>query len=135
MLLPSLHDYFLVSYEVDCEGRRIRLRAKPDMRAGAILSPPSGHVIEFSGVEAYSFKNDVFGNVIFSLTEVSVEKILLDHGREIEDGYRVAGAPGSWAADLAKASKMLGAKGLMGFVLSSSYGLSGWILAKKWVVL
>jgi hypothetical protein len=42
----------------------------------------------------------------------------------------MVGAP-PWAADLASAAELLAEKGTQGFVLSSSYGLSGWILARK----
>ena len=131
IVLPSLHDYLLVSYEVDCEARRIELRAKPDARAEAVSDSSLGCVIEFGGVEGYNFRNDAFGNIIFSLMEVPIEKIVLDYGSEIEECYRMAGAPGAWAGDLGAASEILVAKGVMGFVLSSSYGLSGWILAKE----
>jgi hypothetical protein len=91
--------------------------------------------VEFSGVEGYNFKNDAFDNIIFSLTEVSADKILLDHGSEIEEYSRMAGAPGQWADDLKAASAILGAQGVKGFELSSSYGLSGWVLAKQAAVL
>jgi hypothetical protein len=134
-MLPSLHDWFLVSYEVDCEGRRIRLRAKRDPRLEPVSGSLEGRTIEFGGVEGYNFENDAFGNIIFSLTEVSVAQILLDHGSEIEESYRMAGAPGRWADDLKAANAILEAKGVSGFVLSSSYGLSGWLLASEWTVL
>ena len=43
----------------------------------------------------------------------------------------MAGTPDSWAADLASAPQALTSKGIQGFILSSSYGLSGWVLAKE----
>ncbi|MGV7214119.1 hypothetical protein [Bradyrhizobium sp. UFLA05-112] len=46
----------------------------------------------------------------------------------------MAGAPGPWAADLAAAAQVLAAKDVKGFILSSSYGLSGWVLAKEALV-
>ncbi|QQO22456.1 hypothetical protein JJB98_22245 [Bradyrhizobium diazoefficiens] len=130
-MLPSLHDYFLISYEVHCEARRITLRTRPDTRPHPGISPSLDRVVLFDGVEGYHFEGDAFGNIIFSLTEVPVEKLLLDHQTEINDSYRMSGAPGPWAADLSSAGAMLGAKGIRGFELSSSYGLSGWLLAKQ----
>lgn len=85
----------------------------------------------FEGVEGYHFWDDAFGNIIFSLTEIPIDKVLLDYGSEIRKSYRMSGAPGSWAGDLGSASAILGAKSIRGFQLSSSYGLSGWILAKE----
>lgn len=128
-MLPSLHDYFLISYEVQCEARRITLRARPDTRPDPAPDQASDCIIMFEGVEGYHFWDDAFGNIIFSLTEIPIDKVLLDYGSEIRESYRMSGAPGSWAGDLGSASAILGAKSIRGFQLSS--GLSGWILAKE----
>jgi hypothetical protein len=129
--LPSFHDNFLVSYEVNCEARQIKMRAKRDPRVPALNEDRTSRTIVFNGVEGYQFENDNFGNIIFSLEAVSVEQILADYGSQIAESYRMAGAPNSWAADLSSAPQVLAAKGVQGFVLSSSYGLSGWVLAKE----
>ena len=131
--LPSLHDNFLVSYEVNCETRQIKLRAKPDPRdpAKAEVQP---HTVIFNGVEGYQFENDAFGNIIFSLTVISIAELIAEYGPRIAESYHWAGAPGPWAADLSTAPQTLTAKGVQGFVLSSSYGLSGWVLAKEFLV-
>lgn len=129
-VLPSLHDDFLISYKVHCAERRITLRAQRDTRPHA-PDPASDRIIVFEGVEGYHFEGDAFGNIIFSLTEISIDKILLDYRLEIAKSYRMSGAPGPWAADLDSASAVLRGKGIRGFELSSSYGLCGWILAKE----
>jgi hypothetical protein len=133
-MLPSLHDDFLVSYEVNCETRQIKLRAKRDPRIPIVDEERTSRTIVFNGVEGYQFANDNFGNIIFSLEAVSVEQILAGHGSQIAESYRLGGAPNSWAADLSSAPQVLAAKGVQGFVLSSSYGLSGWVLAKEALV-
>lgn len=130
-MLPSLHDDFLVSYAVNCETRQIKLHVKPDTRGNSRNEDRIARTITFKGVEAYQFENDAFGNIIFSLDAVTVGQILATYGARIEESYRMAGAPGPWAADLASATETLTAKGVKGFILSSSYGLSGWILAKE----
>ena len=130
-MLPSLHDDFLISYEVHCQARRIVLRARRDTRPEPKPDPVLDRIIAFEGVEGYRFWDDAFGNIIFSLAEVPIDKILLHHRSEIEESYRMSGAPGPWASDLDCAVAVLGAKGVKGFELSSSYGLSGWILAKE----
>jgi hypothetical protein len=131
--VSSLHDNFLVSYEVNCEARQIKLHAKVDPRDPAKREQQPRTVV-FNGVEGYQFENDAFGNIIFSLEAVSIEQVLADHGSGIAESYRIAGAPGPWAADLASAAQGLAAKGVQGFILSSSYGLSGWVLAKEALV-
>jgi hypothetical protein len=133
-MLPSLHDDFLVSYEVNCETRQIKLRAKRDPRVPAANGERENHTIVFNGVEGYQFENDNFGNIIFSLEVVPVERVLAIYGSQIATSYSMAGAPNSWAADLASAPQVLIAKGTQGFILTSSYGLSGWILAEEALV-
>ena len=132
-MLPSLHDDFLTSYEVNCETRQIKLHARPDPRDPA-KSQQWPRTIVFDGVEGYQFENDAFGNIIFSLEVVSIEQVFAGCGDRIMESYRQAGAPGPWAADLASAARSLMAEGVQAFVLSSSYGLSGWVLAKRVLV-
>jgi hypothetical protein len=133
-MLPSLHDDFLVAYEVNCETHQIKLYAKRDPRIPAGNEEPPTRIIVFNGVEGYHFENDAFGNIIFSLEATPVGTLLSKYGSRIAESYHSAGAPGPWAADLVAAPEILAAKGVQGFILSSSYGLSGWILAKEVLV-
>ena len=133
-MLPSLHDDFLISYEVNCETRQIKLHAKRDPRRLVVGGEQTTRTIIFNGVEGYHFENDNFGNIIFSLEQVPVEQLLATYGSRIADSYRMAGAAGSWAADLTSAPQALMAVGIRGFILSSSYGLSGWVLANEALV-
>ena len=128
--LPSFHDDFLVSYEVDCENRRIRLHTRVDPRERAKRGQRPRTFI-FNGVEGYQFENDAFGNIIFALEAVSIEQLFAEYGARIAESSRLAGAPGPWAGDIAAAPHSLKAKGVQAFRVSSSYGLSGWILAKE----
>jgi hypothetical protein len=132
-MLPSLHDDFLVSYEVNCEVRQIRLHTRPDLRDPA-KREERPRTIVFNGVEGYQFENDAFGNIIFSLRRVLVEQLIAERGAQIAQSFSMAGAPGSWAADLASAAQALTTMGIQAFDLSSSFGLSGWILAKEALV-
>ncbi len=132
-MLPSLHDDFVVAYEVNCEARQIKLHTKPDPRDVA-KREQSPRTIVFNDVEGYQFDDDAFGNIIYSLAAVSIEQVFADYGSRIAESYRMAGAPGPWAADLAAAAQAFAAKGVKGFVLNSSHGLSGWVLAKEVLV-
>ena len=125
-VLPSLHDNLLVAYEVDCEGRRIKIRARRPQWPNHF---DRDRIIVFTGVEAYQFQNDAFGNVISSVEQISVEELISRFGAQIERSYIEAGAPGTRAFDLSTAAVTLGTQQTQGFMLSSSYGLSGWILA------
>lgn len=123
-MLPSFHDDYLVSYEVNCETRRIKLHVR------SRESELANRIVVFTGVEGYRFENDAFGNIIFSLELISVEQLMAEYGSDISKSFRMAGAPGPWAVDLAAAAQALIAKRVQGFILSSSYGLSGWVLAR-----
>jgi len=127
----SIHDNLLVSYEVQCEARTITLRTEC-----RVPGKPTEFInVILDGVEGYSFQNDAFGNIILSLDAVPLEYLLKEFGAEIRESYRVGGSPGPWAANLESASEYLRDRGVKGFILSSSYGLSGWILAKEMSVL
>jgi hypothetical protein len=122
----SLHDNLLVSYEVQCEARTITLRTEHRVSG----KPPEFTNAVFDGVQGYSFQNDAFGNIVFELETVSVEDLLTEFGAEISESYRTGGSPGPWAANLDSAPGFLREREIKGFILSSSCGLSGWILAK-----
>ena len=127
----SVHDNVLVSYEVQCEARTITLRTE-HREPG---EPTKFTNAVFDGVQGYSLQNDAFGNIIFDLETVPLENLLAEFNAEIGDSYRIAGSPGPWAANLDSAPEYLRQLGIRGFILSSSYGLSGWILAKEMLVL
>jgi hypothetical protein len=127
----SIHDNLLVSYEVKCEARTITLRTECRVPE----EPTEFTNVIFEGVEGYSFQNDAFGNIIFDVEWVSVETLLTQFGGEIAESYRMSGSPGKWAANLASAPEYLRDRGIKAFILSSSCGLSGWVVAKEMSVL
>jgi hypothetical protein len=125
-----IHDNLLISYEVHCEKRTIILRTEYRVED----KPTEFTNVVFEGVQGYNFENDAFGNIILDLATVSVEYLLTAYGPQISESYRMAGSPGTWAANLDSAPDCLREQGIKGFVLSSSYGLSGWVLAKEMLV-
>jgi hypothetical protein len=129
-MTPSIHDNQLVSCEVQYEKRTITLRTEYRVEN----KPTEFTNVVFEGVQGYNFENDAFGNIILDLATVSVEYLLTAYGPQIAESYRMAGSPGTWAANLDSAPDYLRGQGIKGFVLSSSYGLSGWVLAKEMLV-
>jgi hypothetical protein len=126
MSLP-IHDNLLVPYEVQCEARTITLHTEHR----AQNKPTEFTNVIFTRVEGYHFKDDAFGNIVFGLETVPVEQFRAEHHSEIAESFRAAGSPGPWAAHLDKAAELLDQKGVQPFVLSSSIGLSGWVLARQ----
>jgi hypothetical protein len=123
-MTPSIHDNLLISYEVRCEERIITLRTE--------FRPKQEFVdVIFKGVQGYRFENDAFGNIIFDVETIGVDQLLKEHGEEISESYSMGGAYGPWASNLETAPARLLEQGTQGFILSSSIGLSGWILARE----
>jgi hypothetical protein len=123
----SVHDNVLISYEVQCEARTIILRTEYRVKN----EPTEFTNVIFNDVQGYHFRNDAFGNIIFGLEPVPVEEFLAEYGPEISESNRVAGSPGPWAASLDTASGHLRERGIQAFILSSSLGLDGWVLARE----
>jgi hypothetical protein len=119
----SVHDNFLVSYEVLCEQHEIRLHTEFRDR-----QPIERTDVIFRGVEAYHFYRDNFQTIIFDITEDSAEGILAEDSARFEEGRRYSW-PGPWNNSDAAIKAHLKERGVRGFSLSSSFGMCGWILA------
>jgi hypothetical protein len=124
-MTKSVHDNLLVSYEVHCERREIRLLT--EHRYGS--APFAQTVILFTGVEAYHFHHDCFGTILFDIEEVSAESILTERLAEFQEGYRLSGWPRFWRDSLDEVQRYLREQATRGFELSSSIGMTGWVLA------
>jgi len=122
----SIHDNLLVSYEVQCEERTITLRTEYRVKS----KPTEFTNVVFEGVRGYRFENDVFGNIMFDAEPVPAEYFLKEYSTQISELYRMTGLP-IWAANLASAAEDMREQGIKAFILSSSLGLSGWVLAKQ----
>ena len=123
----SIHDNLLVSYEVRCEARTIVLRTERRTEN----QPTTSVNVIFNGVQAYRFENDAFGNIILGLESVGLDEFLTEYGTQICGSHKQAGSPGPWAVTLETASQHLHSLETQSFILSSTYGLSGWILARE----
>jgi hypothetical protein len=124
----SVHDNHLVSYEVLSEQRKIVLRT--EYRDGGAV--PEVTTVIFTGVEGYHFQRDCFGNILFDVEKVPVERVLEECGDEIRAATDYVTWP--WVKDLGKAHEWLRSKGIDGFYIDSSVGLCGWVLARDAVL-
>ncbi len=121
----SVHDNFLVSYEVLSEQRQIRLHTEFRDKG-----EPFEHTdVVFTGVSAYHFWQDCFANIIFDIDETAPEAVYNGHRAEFEAGWRY-GWPGDWGKTEEAALAYFRKHGVRGFTLQSSCGMAGWILAK-----
>ena len=85
--------------------------------------------VVFEGGEGYAFRNDAFGNIVFDVETVLVEHVLAEFGAQILESHHIGGGPGPWAAP-----EYLREHGIKGFILTSSFGLSGWVLAREFSI-
>jgi hypothetical protein len=74
----SVHDNLLISYEVQCETRRIILRTEYRVKN----EPTEFTNVIFKDVQGYHFENDAFRNIILGFETVPVEEFLAKYGPE-----------------------------------------------------
>ncbi len=122
----SVHDNVLVSYEVNCEQRSICLHTQFRDRG-----PPFELTdVVFAGVVAYQFEHDsTIGTILFDIEDVAA----IDVWRENEAAFRAGrryGWPGEWADSEESAKSFFRENTINGYIVASSCGLTGWILAK-----
>ncbi len=71
---------------------------------------------------------------MFGIEEAPVEETMRAHKFEFEAGHRESGWPRFWGQDAAQTSERVAAlvrDGVRWFELSSSYGMSGWVMARS----
>jgi hypothetical protein len=121
----SIHDNFLLGYEVDASKREIVLRT--EFRDSGEAENTD---VIFSEVAAYHFTNDSFGTILFGIDVVDSNQIFHDNWTLFEAGWKRSGWPGEWGTSKEKASAYFAQNAIRGFYIGSSIGMSGWVLAK-----
>lgn len=115
----SIHDSRVVAYEVDCERRRIVLHTRRASREQIDVT--------FEGVVAYRIQNDNFGNILFSIREIPIHLLVSREEEVFQKGSGYAW-PGPWNESSESAIQYMESKGARAFEISSSYGLTGWVV-------
>ncbi len=122
----SIHDNFLLGYEVNATERKIVLRTEFRDAGGSKKID-----VIFSDVIAYNFINDSFGTLLYAIAETDSNQLVIENWKLFEDGWKAFGWPGDWVASPEKASAYLSQNSIRGFNIESSIGMSGWVLAKS----
>ena len=120
----SVHDNLLLSYTVSAERREITLHT-----AFHEVEPPEYTDVVFSGLEAYHFEGDNFGTIIFDVSETDALELYEEERARFEAGVPYAWP--AWNASAEAARAYIAGNGLRAFVLSSSFGMTGWVLARE----
>jgi hypothetical protein len=125
-MFPGVHDSLLVAYSISVETHELILSLQPHHG-----SSPRPFNVVFEGVAAHYFPAPMLPAILAEVFSVSAEQLLSEHWQVIERGYKAVGWPGPWADTFANATNFAQSSGVQGFQIESSYGLSGWVLAKS----
>ncbi len=121
----SVHDNVVYAYSVDCNGERLTLHTAFGER-----EPREFTDVIFRGVVAHHFAHVLAGNILFDVTEVEVANVLRDNADLFADSWRYGWPSIEYEGDLEFLAKALKAASVRAYSISSSYGLSGWVLAR-----
>ena len=128
-MFSGVHDSLLTAYSVDSEARELVLRCEP--HHGSARTP---FQVVFTGVEAHHFPAPQLPAILDEIGEVPMAAFLESQWGTIAAGFRTCGWPGPWGVSVQEAAAHASSHGLRAFDVSSSYGLSGWVLAKSAVM-
>jgi len=111
----SIHDNHVLSYMVDCQERQITL-----CTVYPHAEPPERTDIIFSGVAAHHFERGDMVTILFDVQEVSPEQVYAEYG-DLFERNKTYGWP----------EVQRDTEAVKGFLISSSYGLEGFVLAQE----
>ena len=120
----SVHDNHLVAYTVLAKEKKIVFQTEFRDR-----EPYEFTDVVVEEVLAYEFENDLFGAIIFDVKEVDLSALLKEKAAMFDDGWRY-GWPRGWEKEKEEIEVFARRLEMRAFKLSSSYGMSGWILAR-----
>jgi hypothetical protein len=120
----SVHDNFIYGYVVNCEQRRLTLHTAYRDR-----EPHEFTDLIFREVVAHNFDHVLSSNILFDVEEDDVASIVQAQAHVFTDSWRWGWPPIEYNGNLAILTATLQDLQTHAFAISSSYGLSGWILA------
>jgi hypothetical protein len=120
----SIHDNYVLSYTIDCEKQSITFRTVFHDN-----EPHEYTEIIFTKVAGYHFEGDNFQTILFDIYQSSPEEIYASHSELFERRKDYA-----WPFDYNTKQDLmekLDKKSVKGFLISSSYGMDGFVLAAE----
>jgi hypothetical protein len=125
--MRSWHDYHLTGYAVAGLERRISFELSWPYETATEVRHAR---LVFLGVEGYFFEHDLGGNILYSIEEEPLDDFLRENAQRFER-ERKWGWPLFWKGDVESTASHLSGVGAKVYDVSTSYGLSGWILAQS----
>jgi hypothetical protein len=118
--MNSFHDHHVLAFALDARIRTLRLLTAHPFREGPVMAEA-----EFSGVEAYRFRGDALGTILFDIKEVDCIQLYLRNADALAETHQATGGHAPWVCSRSEAEKFLRANAVKGFEVSSSIGLEG----------
>lgn len=126
---PSIHDNFIYAYSVFCQDRRIVLHT--EYRDG---SAQEFKDVIFSGVAAHYFEDVLSANILFDI-EITDARVIVQDWASVFASRKKYAWPDQISYDQPDdLVHALHVRGINGYLIRSSLGLSGWILASEMVI-
>ena len=122
--LRAWHDYRLTGFSVD--GAKGRITFDVSWPYDTAIDIRRALVV-FSGVAGYFFEHDLGTNILYSLSEQPLEPFLAEHEGHFQQEKKW-GWPLFWKGGVKQTLQYLDEKRVRCFAISSSHGLSGWVL-------
>jgi len=124
---PSIHDNIILAYTVNCEERTLVLQTV--FRGHPKDAPHQYTDIVFRDVIAHQFEHVLPANILFDVEEAHIAQFVRDNATIFNDSWRNGWPPVIYNGDLNTLIDQLKSTATRAFIIGSSYGLSGWVLA------
>jgi hypothetical protein len=120
----SVHDNHIYAFTVHCEERRLVLHTAYRDR-----EPHEFTDVVFRDVVAHLLEHVLPGNILFGIEERDVESLVQDEADLFAESWRWGWPPVEYDGNLETLVAALRQRLVRAYLISSSYGLSGWVLA------
>ena len=121
----SIHDNIVTGYTVLCNKRELVLHTEfPDHE------PKEKTDVVFRGVEAYHITGDNMYSILFDVVHCPIDQILKDFSFEFKSGVKYTW-PGPWNESTLACRKYFKEQESKGWIISSSYGMRGFVIARS----
>ncbi|WCF08118.1 hypothetical protein NDS46_28320 [Paenibacillus thiaminolyticus] len=122
--MENVHDNEIMAYEVNLQKKEIVLRTQNNNT----FSQRKVDIV-FSSVFAHYFEHEISGSIILDIEKGDLIDFLKDNKELLTQGYEY-----SWPSDYNTTEELmekLEIEGYSYYIINSSYGLNGWVLAKE----
>ncbi|MBO0474413.1 hypothetical protein JZO86_11955 [Enterococcus ureasiticus] len=118
--MNSLHDYEILNYNINFKNSLLTIDVTND---------ESNKRIDFVGAIAHQFSDEIPYSIILDLDELDI-KYFFSSNKDLLEEKKNSGWPLMYSS-VEELEKMLQESDIRYYVLYSSYGMTGWVLAEQ----